>query len=163
MESADNGYFVESMVFSHTPPLCQNKYYVRQVRAVWYMMHAALESETAQQHGVIALVSMKDVSVRQFDKELISQIADSLKGRLPVRLSAIHIFHPPIVFAVIFPLIKLLLGPRLRKRIRLYSKRNVLPELEPFGLTSDVVPTELGGNVVLDHEAWLEQRKRNGK
>ena len=127
------------------------------------MMHAALESETAQQHGIIALVNMKDVSLRQFDKELISKIADSLKGCLPVRLSAIHICHPPVVFAMVFPLIKLLLGPRLRQRIRLYSRRNVLPELEALGLTSGIVPTELGGNAILDHEAWLDQRKRSGK
>jgi hypothetical protein len=82
-----------------------------------------------------------------------------------VRLSGFHICHPPTLFRIIFPLIKLFLGERLRKRIRVHSgsEEKVQDEFCTYGLTKDVIPSELGGDVVVDLDSWLQGRKSAGK
>lgn len=59
-----------------------------------------------------------------------------------------------------------MLGARLRKRICFHTGSNEAVQktlLEPFGLTRDILPSELGGDVVLDQDAWLEARRKAGK
>jgi hypothetical protein len=53
------------------------------------------------------------------------------------------------------------MGDRLRKRVRVHSgsEQKVLKALEKqFGLTKDVLPSDIGGNIVLDHGQWLADR-----
>jgi hypothetical protein len=38
-----------------------------------------------------------------------------------------------------------------------------LQKVATFGLTKDVIPSHLGGNIFLDHKAWLSDRKADGK
>lgn len=80
-------------------------------------------------------------------------------------MSAFHVCHPPTFFRLVFPILKLFLGERLRKRIRIHSgsEEDVLKDLEKFGLTKDVLPSELGGDIVLDYQAWLASRLAAGK
>lgn len=82
-----------------------------------------------------------------------------------VRLSGAHVCQPPGFFRLLIPLVKLVMGERLRKRIRFHtgSHEDVQKSLEPYGLTKDILPTELGGDVVLDQDAWLEARRKEGK
>lgn len=82
-----------------------------------------------------------------------------------VRLSGIHVCHPPAFLRIVLPILQLFLGPRLRKRIRFHtgSEESVLSSLSKYGLTKDILPSELGGDVVLNLEAWLEARRREGK
>jgi hypothetical protein len=70
-----------------------------------------------------------------------------------------------VFFAVVFPLFKIFLGERLRKRLKLHAgtKEHVLQALaEPYGLTRDVIPAELGGDVALDARSWLDARLARG-
>ena len=134
-------------------------------KAVWYVLHAALEDEDAQKHGIVLVVFPHKAKVTQMDRQLIKLLAGSLKDRIPVRLAGFHICHPPTFFRVIFPIISLVLGPRLRKRIRIHagSTEKVQEELNAYGLTRNKLPSELEGEIVLDHQAWLEQRRAAGK
>lgn len=131
------------------------------VRAVWYIFHTALEETTAQQKGVVILGNLKDVHISQIDKKQMRMNLDSIKGCLPVRLSAIHMVHPPSFLKVIFPFMKVLLGARLRKRIKIYngSDEETVKSLEKFGLTTEHLPVELGGKVCLDLGAWIDERR----
>lgn len=56
-------------------------------RAVWYMLHAALESVDAQKHGVIFIAYPAGAKLSQFDRGLVKRILPSIQGVLPVRLS----------------------------------------------------------------------------
>lgn len=135
------------------------------VRSVWYMIHAALEKESTQRFGIVAISFPKNAKFSQFDRHLDAMITDSLKGYLPLRLSAIHICHPPAFLLIIFPIIKIFLGERLRKRVRVHggSVEHVLDRLATFGLTKDKLPSDIGGDIVLDKKAWLESRMAKGK
>mmetsp|Transcript_38654 Transcript_38654/g.57478 ORF Transcript_38654/g.57478 Transcript_38654/m.57478 type:complete len:302 (-) Transcript_38654:149-1054(-) len=133
-------------------------------RSVWYVMHAALEDEVTQKKGIVFIGWPKQVKLSQFDRPQMQMNVGVIKGCIPLRVSAMHMCHPPgeFFFNIIFPIIKRLMGERLRKRMRLYtgSDEAVLKELaDPFGLTADMLPTQLGGQIVLDNAAWLEERK----
>jgi len=102
----------------------------------------------------------------QFDHGLANQLMGAIRGCLPVRMSALHLCHPPVFFQLIFPILKVLMGSRLRKRMLIHygSNEHVLKRLETkFGMPRTKLPTELGGSVTLDHEKWLEERKKAGK
>lgn len=135
------------------------------LRVIWYTYHAALENVEAQKHGIVLVVWPAEAKFAQFNRPLVKQMASSIKGCLPVRVSAFHICHPPTFFKVIFPIMKLFLGERLRKRVRVHagSEESVLKHLENFGLTKDKLPAQLGGGVTLDHMKWLEERLAEGK
>jgi len=90
-------------------------------------------------------------------------LADSIRGVLPVRVSAIHIFHAPYIFEILFDVVSMLLGDRLTKRIKMYSEDDdiIRQRLSRFFIKS--LPTELGGDVKLDQEKWISERKEEGK
>ena len=133
--------------------------------SVWYMVHAALESESCQQKGGIFIGYPRDAKFSQVDRTLMKMNMASIKGILPIRVSAILMCHPPTFFSVIFPFFQLFLGERLRKRIRVYSgsDASVLAKLDKLGLEKKTIPKEMGGDYVLDHNAWLEARAKEGK
>ena len=134
------------------------------VRAFWYTMHAALEDEVTQKRGIILLLFPHHAQFSQFDRKLVASNAESMKGCLPVRVGAFHICHPPTFFTIVFPIIKLLLGKRLRERIKVHtgSEEHVLERLARFGIPAESVPSDLGGAVVLNQKAWLEHRRESG-
>ena len=80
-------------------------------------------------------------------------------------MSAVHLCHPASFFRIVWPFFQLLMGERLRKRVRLHagSVEHVLEQVGAFGLTKDHLPTDIGGNIVLDHETWVAKRKAAGK
>lgn len=130
-------------------------------RVMWYVLHEALEDETTQRKGIVIVAYPQHAKFSQLDRTLMRNVTSSIRGCIPVRLSAIHLCHPPSFFQLVFPIIKFFLGERLRQRINVHggSHEHVLNRLEQkFGLTRDKLPTEIGGEVVLDHDAWLDQR-----
>lgn len=147
-------------------PTCDDKKvyktYDSMVRYFWYMMHAAVESKTAQQKGVVFLVFPKYYTLSHFDRNLDYYLLESLGGILPIRVSSIQICHPPSIVKLVLPITKLLMGERLRKRIKIHTK-SVPEKLAKYGLQVDKLPIELGGQYQMDHDAWLETRKTAGK
>jgi hypothetical protein len=151
-----------SILFIDPSRLDKSKYSRESMaRATWYVIHAALEKVEAQMKGIIFIVYPKDAQFGQFDRTLMKMNMESIRGCLPVRLSAFHICHPPAFFSVIWSLVSLFLRERLRKRVKVESGSNekVMEKLAKYGLTKDRVPSELGGNIVLDHKNWLIERK----
>ena len=135
------------------------------VRAAWYTLHAALEIESTQQKGIVFVVYLKDTCVRHFDRSLVKLLANSIRGVLPVRVSAIHIFHAPYLFEVLFDVVSVLLGDRLTKRLKMYSGEDevIHDQLIDFGIFPSRLPVELGGTLELDQDQWIVERKNEGK
>ncbi|KAL7572903.1 hypothetical protein ACA910_004548 [Epithemia clementina (nom. ined.)] len=136
------------------------------VRAFWYMVHAALvENEQAQKHGVVFVGYGRDAKLSQFDRELGRLNISSLQGAIPVRLAAIHLCRPPSFFKVVFAFMKLFMKERTKKRILVHfgNQDQVLEKLAKYGLEKTVLPAKLGGDVALDLQKWLQERKSEGK
>ena len=70
--------------------------------------------------------------------------------------------QPYSSFKIIWPVIKLFLGQRVLKRVRMHfgSTDNVLAGLAKCGLTANVLPYEVGGTAAFSHEDWLRDRRR---
>ncbi|KAL7550354.1 hypothetical protein ACHAWF_013595 [Thalassiosira exigua] len=130
-------------------------------RVAWYTLHAALEIESSQQKGMVFLVYLRDTSVWHFDRPLVKLFADSIQGALPVRVSAIHIFHAPYLFEVLFEVVSMLLGERLTKRMKMYSGEDaqIHDELTDYGILPSRLPKELGGDLALDQDQWLRDAR----
>mmetsp|Transcript_51421 Transcript_51421/g.76924 ORF Transcript_51421/g.76924 Transcript_51421/m.76924 type:complete len:186 (-) Transcript_51421:474-1031(-) len=136
------------------------------IRALTYIEHAALEDETVQKKGVIFInYNGNNPKFSQFDKTLISMWADSMKGCMPVRVSAIYILQIPTLFSTLANLFKHLLGRRLSKRLLLLPGTNekIVMSLSKRGIKRESLPIEIGGEVVLDQKKWIEERVQAGK
>lgn len=135
------------------------------IKAAWYLLLAGLENEEAQKKGIVFISYPRHTKASQFDRVAVQAIVSSIRSILPVRVAAFHICHPPFFFAMIFPIVKIFLGARLRKRVLVHSggDAKVLKQMEHYGLSNYHLPTELGGDIKLDVNKWLTDRVAIGK
>jgi len=136
------------------------------VRSIWYVLHSILEGDdTVQKLGVVVIGYPHHAKLSYVDRKLMKMNMESITGCIPVRVSAFHICHPPWFFGhVIFPLIKVIMPERMRKRLRVHSgsEEKVLEQLKKFGLDREVLPSDIGGDVILDMDGWLQESKKKG-
>jgi len=150
------------------------------VRALWYNIHSAIEEDDVQRKGVVIIAHPEHVARSQIDQKLMKMNVTCIRGCLPVRIAAFHVCNPPFFFELLFPIVKLLMGERLRKRIKIHSDRNgkknkstkgegsveestVIRKLvDKYGIDKIKIPTEVGGGNTIDHVQWLEDRKVAG-
>jgi hypothetical protein len=134
-------------------------------RAVWYMLHAALESPTAQKHGLLFLAYPKNARLSQFDPQLSKVVLPTIQGALPIRISAFHMCQPPAFIQLVLPIIKLFMSERTKKRVQLHfgSLPKIHKKLAKYGLTKANLPTVMGGEAVVDSSAFIARRRAEGK
>ncbi|KAL7467082.1 hypothetical protein ACHAXS_007351 [Conticribra weissflogii] len=109
-------------------------------------------NESAQRLGIVVVGYPHHVKLSHVDRKLLKMNMESMTGCIPIRLGALHICHPPWFFSkIVFPIIKIVVSERIRKRVRIHSgsKEDVLKELEGFGLSKKDLPVDIGGDVVL--------------
>jgi CRAL/TRIO domain len=134
-------------------------------RSFWYMVHAAVESTEAQKKGLIIVWRLADFHMGLFDRKLFKQMSKSLQGAFPTRVAALHLCDPPTVLKYVMPVVNMFLVERLRRRLKFHfgsSNEKILVQLEKYGLTRDILPTDLGGAKVLRHEEWVKKRHAAG-
>ena len=99
------------------------------------------------------------------DRKLMKMNMESISGCLPVGMGAFHIVHPPWFFGkIVFPIMKIVMPERMRKRVRVHvgSEEKVLNNLKKFGLEREVLPSDIGGDVLLDTDSWVQDMKSRG-
>jgi len=135
------------------------------VRAFWYNAHICLENQVVQRMGATVVVCTKDVKYAHLDRKLLSMTASSLKGCVPLRIAAFQVCYPPTFVDVVYPIFKIAMGARLRKKVKMNSGsvKEVVEQLEnKWGIKTEDLPQQAGGGLILDHEAWLEKRRQGG-
>ena len=132
------------------------------VRQFWYVYHAALEEEDAQKHGIVILVrAPRKLSL--WDPSVMKEYVESIRFCLPTRLASGHVINPPAFVRVMFRIINLFAGNlRAVRKTHNGSPEKVLVRLQGYGIHADVVPKDLGGELVIDNEKWLKDRKAAG-
>lgn len=135
------------------------------VRAIWYMLHAAMEVEETQKYGILFITFPAGVKMSQVDRGLIKILLPSIQGTIPIRLSAFHSCQPPTFLKLVLPFVKLFMSDRTKDRLLFHfgSTEKVCEKLEGYGLTKDNIPQTLGGHVVVDTKAWIAKRREQGK
>mmetsp|Transcript_15549 Transcript_15549/g.21241 ORF Transcript_15549/g.21241 Transcript_15549/m.21241 type:complete len:298 (-) Transcript_15549:278-1171(-) len=145
------------------PALLDDSRYSRDsmLRAIWYIVHVALQDEETQRRGFIFMNNNgNDPKISQFDRVLVSQCAKSVQHELPVLVGALYILHIPKLFSVLLNVVKHALGSSLSKQMKVVSgsDETVLEKLEKHDMRKEHMPKDLGGGHDLDHEAWIQQR-----
>lgn len=138
------------------------------VRALWATFHMALRGDDGVQRlGVVVVAYPHGAKLSHVDRKLMKTSGAMISGVLPVRLGAFHICHPPWFFGrVIFPLMKVIMPARLSRRINVETgkREEVLAALDKFGLGKEVVPSDLGGELVLKEGMdYVDDLKAQGK
>lgn len=127
------------------------------LKHVWVIMDQQLEDEDTQRKGLIILNNAEGMSRKNFSRETVKLILDSIQNAIPVRMGGLYICNAGIMFGIIFPIIKVFMSSKLRKRfVSIGTKVETLKSL--FPTTS--IPTELGGELLWtqeDHYKWLAQ------
>ena len=132
------------------------------VRCIWYTIHAALENIDAQKHGIVVLMTLGPLKLSQTNHKFEKMMIESIQGILPVRLAAVHLCRPPSIIKLIWPIVRMFMTKRTRKRVLFHfgSFDSVSKSLATFGLKKELLPTEIGGEYKHDHAQWLEERRK---
>lgn len=135
-------------------------------RALWYVLHHLIEeNESVQKLGMIAVAYPHHFKKSLIDRKLMKMNMESISGCLPLRMGGFHVCHPPWFFGkIIFPIMRMVMPERMRKRVRVHvgSEDKVLENLKEFGLGREVLPSEIGGDVILDMDLWIQEMKSRG-
>jgi hypothetical protein len=134
-------------------------------RAFWYFFHALLEDVNVQKRGLIVLNYNANFGMSNRDPPFTKMFFNTIKGALPIRISAIHGCHVPYIYGCVIALLMIFIGERLRKRIVVHNGTNeevnaVL--VKQYGIAMEYIPQDMGGLLKLDVRSWLQERRNAG-
>jgi hypothetical protein len=112
--------------------------------------------------GIVVVLFLKDATIWDYDHRLYSQTYYHVNHCWPVRIIARHICYPPSIFVkIIKPITYAYFDKRSRSRLLIHDvlESQVLDILSSYGIQKDMLPTEMGGTVLLDHAEWIASRR----
>lgn len=124
-------------------------------------MEAALENKFVR-NGMVVVVNARSMLFEHFDRKFEKLTFELERFAWPVKYRAMHFIKPRSqIFKVMKPIIFFLLGRRLRSRLQLHEggPMEVLESLSGYGLSYEVLPMEIDGDVELNHAQWLQDRR----
>jgi CRAL/TRIO domain len=130
---------------------------VSQIRAVWYVMEVMAQENTDMGSGVVLLISFQNFTMWDYDHELYSRILSSC---WPVNIIARHGCFPPSILKIIKPILNALVDKHTRSRVLMHDvpESEILDVLSSYGVQKYMLPTQLGGTVLLDQAKWIASR-----
>ena len=121
-----------------------------------------MEDPSIQRNGIVVIMyNVGNYSiVEHFDRKAMNLLIQFAFQSLPMRVVGVHHCFTSKVYNIVLPFILFFFGKDVRARHRLHSVPDqIVPELLKFGLTMDSLPTEMGGQLVIDPVAWREERR----
>lgn len=96
-----------------------------------YVMNTILEKEHAQTEGIGFIACMDGWKMRNFDVNYCYQFMMALQGvMIPVKTQLFLIVNPPIWFASVWSIMKPMLVPSFRKRVKICPEKKISKYLE---------------------------------
>lgn len=119
-------------------------------RVMWYVIHKVANEENAQNVGFVLLTDCRQDTLHSFDRKLVKLLIESCISVAPIRLRALHICcstHSSIL-SFVCPAMKMIVGKRVRERTIIHSgdPKELLYDLEDYGMSSSILPMSMGGN-----------------
>ncbi|KAH3837859.1 tyrosine-protein phosphatase non-receptor type 9-like isoform X2 [Dreissena polymorpha] len=121
------------------------------LKALIYLLDAALESRETQRNGLVFVYDMSDSKYGNFDYDLSIKILNMLKGAYPARLKKVLIVTAPLWFKAPFKILRLFVREKLRDRVYTVNQNQLLEHIP-----RDSLPNKFGGNLKVDHKHWLQ-------
>jgi len=144
------------------PELCNDdKYNVeQQMMALLYQIEAAIEDPEVRHKGIIFISHGKDMGLNILKTKTLFLLRN-LINVIPVHIRAVHIIYSSKFVHKVSEVVKYFVGDEMRLRHVWHhgSEEKVLKDLENnFCLPRRCLPTEVGGDVVLDMGAFIANR-----
>jgi hypothetical protein len=96
-----------------------------------------------------------------FNRKDMNLLLQTLLHALPLRIVGAHISYTSKVYGIVLPYILFCLGKRIRARLCFHTHpETLLTEHLQYGLTTEALPTTMGGAFNFNSTIWKEERKR---
>lgn len=96
-----------------------------------YVMNTLLEKEHAQKEGIGFIACMDDWKMKNFDVNYCYQFMMALQGAMvPVKVQLFLIVNPPSWFGVIWRIMKPMLAPSFRKKVKICQEHKISKYLQ---------------------------------
>lgn len=131
-----------------------------ELAGLWYLIETVMEDPDKRKCGLVMLMDCRDYSRQHTSRGAFFGLMDLLSA-LPISLKALHACYPSaLVHHIIFPIYKRLAPKDMRLRTVLHygSVSEVLTSLSGYCLPPECVPTDLGGQLVVDGPSWMLSR-----
>jgi hypothetical protein len=129
---------------------------------MWYVVEVAAAQNTDARSGAVDVIWLKDFSLWDYDPKIYDRLFTYYQCYLPVRTIAAHACCPPRVFLRwLFPVINAILDHFMRSRVQVHdvSENDIVDALSEYGISREMLPTEMGGTVELNPTEWIAQRR----
>lgn len=132
------------------------------LRAVWYTIEVTAKQNTDVVSGLVELVYDKHSSVWNYDNRVYPRWTDFETNAWPVQIMAFHVLcPPPFIKRVIFPIMMALTDQRARARTLIHDipEEDIVSTMAKYGVLKYMLPTNVGGDVMIDQSRWIEERR----
>lgn len=129
------------------------------LRHMWTLMDFLLKNEETQRKGIVIINEATNVARKNFSRDTIKLVLDAIQNAIPIRMAGFYICNAGLMFRIIFPIIKVFMKEKLRKRFMIIGSNHQL--LNSYFPPASI-PAELGGTFEHDHYAWLMARGVTG-
>jgi len=121
---------------------------------VVFIFDKILENDIYQKKGV-TIISDGTTSnnYNSFDRKLALLLLETFNNRYPIKIENILLYSSPWWYKIFYQLVRRTMRPSLASKVRIV---NSLRDLQNY-ISSDQLPTELGGEYSYNHTEWIEQ------
>jgi len=134
--------------------------YKQEMMALLYLLESVIERPDVRRNGVVLVIDGRNIQRRHFSREFRGTAA-ATDSCFPFHVRALHFCYPnAVLYYLLLPALKMFVSKDVRLRMKLHfgSTSEVLRSLEAYSLPRDRLPVELGGDVILDMNAWVKER-----
>jgi hypothetical protein len=131
-------------------------------RSIWYTMEVAAQECTEISSGIVQIHWERDTTLWDYDSKMHDCIAECLKTSWPVKLISSHICCPPsIPLRFLRPIIHCIMDKDMRSRVQFHDvpETDIAQSLCKFGILESMLPTHMGGRVVINQSEWIANRR----
>lgn len=128
---------------------------------MWYILEVTAEKTTDLGSDCVLIAWDKTATIFDFPRATYDRIVEFEKTCLPVRFAAVHTCCPNAAMNFMRPIMLALTDTRTRARTIVHNvpESTILDALISYGISKEMVPTELGGTIVLNQREWMENRR----
>jgi len=129
---------------------------------MWYVVEVAAQNNRESNNGIVQLCWFKHASIFDYDLRAFDRWAYCLSSCWPVKVLASHLCCLPTIAA---RFVKPIIHAFMDKDLRTHTIQHDVPEseilevLSTYGICKDMVPSNMGGTVVVDQSVWITNRR----
>lgn len=105
-------------------------------------------------NGFSLINDMSGIGLNNLDLKVPELIANAMKKTLPVRVSNLVVYNPPLVVRFVIPVVKLIISNKLGERLHVVTDERKLHE--DFQFSPHFLPSTIGGTLELDPTLAVE-------